>query len=166
MKQVLKNKPAKCHPERALYANEFCRPCYEKHLRDTNPEYAERQRENCRRWSLTHTEAKRITDKVYRKRVQTPAYNRARNLRKFGITPDDYDQLLQKQGGVCAICHKPPKLGKRLSVDHCHDTGRVRGLLCFRCNFGLSYFAEDAETLKRAARHVLPPQSVTDASKK
>jgi len=60
---------------------------------------------------------------------------RAARLRTiFNITPDEYDLILEYQGGVCAICKRPPKPGKRLAVDHDHQTGYVRGLLCYPCN--------------------------------
>lgn len=45
-----------------------------------------------------------------------------------------YDKMLAAQGGKCAICKRPPK-SRRLAVDHDHKTGKVRGLLCFRCNY-------------------------------
>ena len=61
--------------------------------------------------------------------------------RQYGLSLEDYDRMLEQQGGVCAICHKPvvlvdPRSGavKRLSVDHDHETGKVRGLLCHKCN--------------------------------
>ena len=53
--------------------------------------------------------------------------------RKYGITAKEYEALFKRQGGVCAICGRPPKT-RRLHVDHCHRTKVVRGLLCFRCN--------------------------------
>ena len=60
-------------------------------------------------------------------------------LQKYGMTPDDYLSLLAKQNGVCAICSKPPK-NNRLAVDHDHDTGEVRGILCHPCNRHVGYF--------------------------
>jgi hypothetical protein len=65
--------------------------------------------------------------------------------RRYGISRADYDALLARQGGVCAICAKPPE--KTLSVDHCHATGKVRGLLCRQCNFGLGCYGEDQAAL-------------------
>src|ERR1039457_4157337 len=57
-----------------------------------------------------------------------------RLVKEYGITVAQYDAMLVRQGGSCAICRKPPT-GRRLAVDHAHDeTKRVRGLLCFPCN--------------------------------
>jgi hypothetical protein len=59
---------------------------------------------------------------------------RDRRLRqKYGLTLAQYDEMLRRQKGVCKICERPPKT-LPLHVDHDHPTGRVRGLLCFRCN--------------------------------
>lgn len=74
--------------------------------------------------------------KVGRKLVYLPG-GRERALKaKYGITVADYDAMLAKQNGVCAICKFPPKR-RRLAVDHNHKTGKVRGLLCWRCNYAL-----------------------------
>lgn len=56
-------------------------------------------------------------------------------LRKYGITEEQYNALLKKQDGHCALCPRTvEKSGKKLSVDHNHKTGEIRGLLCYRCN--------------------------------
>lgn len=65
---------------------------------------------------------------------QQDAARAARLAAHFNITVDEYDAILQYQNGVCAVCKKPPKAGKRLAVDHDHQTGYVRGLLCFYDN--------------------------------
>src|SRR3989304_573545 len=67
---------------------------------------------------------------------------------KYGLSVDGYNAILKAQGGACAICKKPPKK-RRLNVDHNHKTGRIRGLLCFRCNYGLGWFQDDGERLVR-----------------
>jgi Recombination endonuclease VII len=72
---------------------------------------------------------------------------------QLGISDEGYARLLQAQGGVCAICGAPPKT-RRLSVDHNHRTGRVRGLLCFRCNRNLPTYAT-SEWLRAALAYVL-----------
>lgn len=87
-------------------------------------------------------------------------YQAERNLlRKFGITREEYDKLLKKQGGGCAICGEElgmMRAGKRLRlcVDHDHDTGEVRGILCTSCNNGLGRFKDDPELLLRAAEYL------------
>lgn len=60
----------------------------------------------------------------------------ARLKKLYGISSIEYEQILAWQGGVCAICGRPPK-SRRLHVDHDHSTGYVRGLTCFPCNSGL-----------------------------
>ncbi len=57
---------------------------------------------------------------------------------RYGLTAEEYEAILESQGGGCAICEKTPEeAGKRLSVDHDHETGDVRGLLCQSCNLAL-----------------------------
>jgi Recombination endonuclease VII len=72
--------------------------------------------------------------------------------RRYGISRADYAALLARQGGVCAICGKPPE--KTLCVDHCHSTGRIRGLLCRKCNFGLGCYAEDQAAMIAALAYL------------
>jgi hypothetical protein len=68
---------------------------------------------------------------------------RAYQLRtRFNISPKDYDTMLELQNGVCAICKKSEPSGKRLAIDHCHNSGRIRKLLCTRCNTSLKRFEE------------------------
>ncbi len=80
---------------------------------------------------------------------------RASELRtKFGITIDEYEELAAYQDHVCAICEKPCASGISLAVDHCHKTGRVRGLLCKRCNQMLGVMFDSPELLRRAADYL------------
>lgn len=73
----------------------------------------------------------------------------------YGITTEDYDKMLKDQGGVCKICGGGPSRGdKLLVVDHCHDTGVVRGLLCNKCNTGIGMFRDDLELLKKAVEYL------------
>ena len=80
---------------------------------------------------------------------------RASDLKaKFGISVEEYSEILNNQEGVCAICKsdKPDVNGYRnnFPVDHCHKTGKIRGLLCDRCNRGLGFLRDDTEILKSA----------------
>ncbi len=73
--------------------------------------------------------------------------------RKFGITLADYDRILEEQGGRCAICGDDPG-DVTLHVDHDHDTGEIRALLCIRCNNGIGLFRESPELFDAAATYV------------
>lgn len=82
-------------------------------------------------------------------------------IRKYGIDSDCYWEMHEAQDGLCAIClsmetNTPGRGSKvaRLSVDHCHETGRVRGLLCFKCNTMLGNMNDDPERLRRAADYL------------
>jgi hypothetical protein len=83
--------------------------------------------------------------------------------KKFGIGEEDYERMLKEQNGCCAICKSPtPKGRKRGSggevknfyVDHCHETGKVRGLLCNHCNRGLGLLGDDLDNLKLAVEYL------------
>lgn len=78
---------------------------------------------------------------------------------KFGITESDYQRILESQNGVCAICKQPERRvrqGKllKLSVDHCHVTGKVRGLLCAVCNIGLGLMQDNPLFLTSAIEYL------------
>ncbi len=84
-------------------------------------------------------------------------YNFTSNLNfRYGISADQFNDLLKKQKGVCAICGKREmrRRSKRLSVDHCHKSQKIRGLLCYRCNIGLGIFKDSPDLLRRAAKYV------------
>jgi hypothetical protein len=79
----------------------------------------------------------------------------ARGLARFGLTVEDYQAMLAAQGGVCAICGTPPTDRRRLAVDHNHETGAVRGLLCVPCNQALGRFKDSPDVLAAAAMYLL-----------
>lgn len=74
---------------------------------------------------------------------------------RYGIEEFDYNKLLTNQNGVCAICKQPPKENKRLDVDHCHTTKKLRGLLCNNCNRGLGHFKDSQELLLKAKIYLI-----------
>jgi hypothetical protein len=79
-------------------------------------------------------------------------------MRQYGITPDEYDALFEKQHGACAICRS----NTDLVIDHNHQTGVVRGLLCASCNKALGFFIDDPDVALRAASYLTKDQ-VPDA---
>lgn len=89
------------------------------------------------------------------------------NYTKYGLSLDEYNQLFIKQEGCCAICgtHQTT-LKRRLAVDHCHDVGAVRGLLCTNCNIGLGMFKNDIKILHKAIQFLKGFKRVFKASRK
>lgn len=78
----------------------------------------------------------------------------ARMCEGFGMTVEDYWQMNAEQGGLCAICQRACSTGRRLAIDHCHAEGRVRGLLCLRCNVTLGLMDDDVDRLAAAIRYL------------
>lgn len=79
--------------------------------------------------------------------------------RYYGLSAFQFDELLARQKGVCAICSQPETHLRRgrplpLCVDHCHKTGRVRGLLCHECNWALGKFKDSQELLQKALNYL------------
>ncbi len=87
-------------------------------------------------------------------RERNPGYRRAWGLKAlYGLTVEDYDKLLESQNGGCAICGlKTEPNGKSLCVDHNHETGQIRGILCFRCN---TFVGQLEHPLRSAAEEYL-----------
>ena len=77
----------------------------------------------------------------------------ASNLRQYGLTLAEYELMLAAQGGGCAICRVKPTT-RRLHVDHDHDTGAVRALLCHRCNVLVGYVESDPTLVPRVCQYV------------
>ena len=80
--------------------------------------------------------------------------------RKYGMTQAQYELRLREQGGGCAVCGRAPKPGKSLHIDHDHETGHVRGLLCFKCNAALGQLDDDLERIERALTYVATKRRV------
>jgi hypothetical protein len=127
--------------------------------KEQNRDYYQRHREKLldrsKRYYALHKQAildrKRAADKVDAPQTEIVRDKYYRNY--YGISLEEYNSLFDKQGGVCAICSTPPST-RRLAVDHCHDTGKVRGLLCVKCNAGIGNLNDDVEMLKAAIKYL------------
>lgn len=109
---------------------------YGKQWRANNPEY----RKN---YSLKNKEKIKLQSKAYwenNKEKGREAWLR----NEYGITVEDFNKLLEAQENKCAICVVPFESSKKTYVDHCHTSGKVRGILCPRCNILMSFLDEDA----------------------
>ena|SRR3990167_3472303 len=110
-------------------------------------DHPEKEREYARRYRQKHAAQLREAQRAYRKRCPDLFRKWARNnyrkhafkemLQKYDLTPEQWNEMYKKQGGACEICGIKPKPGKyarTLAIDHCHNSGKVRALLCYSCN--------------------------------
>jgi hypothetical protein len=107
--------------------NCYCKSCHSENVRQWRLKNPERVKQNRERYKLTAINRKRSQD--------------------YGISPEQYKQMLHNQNGMCAICGMT---NEKLVIDHCHETGHVRGLLCHKCNSGIGMLGDDIEILKCA----------------
>lgn len=130
------------------YCHECCNT-YAKDHRANDPD----ANKKARAYYRANVEHKKEVARQWRART---GHDRKQNLRSlYGLSVDDYRLLLTAQNEVCAICKEPPR-GKRkfLSVDHDHETGQVRGLLCTTCNVGMGALRDSPELLRTAAAYL------------
>lgn len=113
---------------------------------------SEKAKERSRIWRLNNIEKSRQNSKDYQK--NNPEKLLQFQLKKYGITVEDYNNLEKQQEYVCAICKNKCIYKDRLSVDHNHKTGKVRGLLCGNCNTGLGKFKENVDLLEKAQQYI------------
>ena len=103
--------------------------------------------------ATARTPQRRAYEAEYRSRPETKAKSVAKQRRyRYGITDDEYAAMVLASGGLCAICNEA--MGDDICVDHCHDSGAVRGLLCRNCNFGLGHFRDDPARLTAALAYL------------
>ena len=110
--------------------------------------------------------AKKSKEWASKNRVKTRSYgarwreknpsatHRHKLMYRYGMTLEDFNNLLGKQNGGCAICGKPEAVMPHLCVDHCHKSGKNRGLLCDKCNRGIGCFSDSAARLLAAAKYL------------
>lgn len=123
--------------------------------RKRNVEKRREWQRNRYRTNSEYREKVKRSVKEYRK--QNPIQKKNNDLlRMYGISLDDFNDLAKKQNNSCAICGRPDNGNKNIFpyIDHCHKTGKVRGLLCTRCNMGLGQFKDNKNTLLKAVDYL------------
>lgn len=136
-----------------------------------NAEYREKVRAAQRRYREKHKEKirerrrlklQRDPDFRERERARDREWKRQKRYKQvYGISLADYDAMLQRQDGACAICKKS---NEALCVDHCHGCNEVRGLLCAKCNSALGFCNDSPEHLLAAAAYLLAARKAQASS--
>ena len=146
-------------------AGTWCRPCFNSYARGEPPPDVRHLERVCIQCGQMYTPTQLKAAAAFCSRAcsqgnrKTSGREREGHLqRKYGISIADYDRMLEQQSGGCAICGRQPdeqrRYPKYLHVDHCHKTGRIRGLLCDQHNLLLGRFGHNAALLRRAADYL------------
>lgn len=147
-----------------------CKVCASQSYAKNKELFQERNRQNylknkeaykqrAREWKEANREKARASSAKSRKNAPREQTKNNELKTKYGISWDEYVQMFDTQAGGCAICRKPLQLvstvrGVTAHVDHCHTTGKVRGLLCNSCNRGIGYLQDNASLLRLAAEYL------------
>jgi hypothetical protein len=151
IKEFYKNKSEK---DGLMY---ICKFCFRKEQKPYKIKNIEKHRETKRLY-----ERKRMQDPIYREKQREKSrkyYLKNKNnykgrkhkfriLKTYGISDEDFLKMLEKQKNLCSLCGI--YLNKRKNIDHCHKTGKIRGILCTNCNMGLGLFKDSKEILGKA----------------
>lgn len=117
---------------RSIYCN-FCRRRKLKEYRKSRPE----------------------KQKEYKRKHYNPEQSRDYSLRyRYGMTSEGFESMFDSQGRKCALCRSDKTDSKNFVVDHCHETGRIRGILCSSCNRALGIFKDSVVMLKKAIEYL------------
>lgn len=135
----------------------LCANCYQAKRRADKGDHINALRRSRRRtWTPEQIEANKTAHRKWRSRSSDTI--REQNYRQnFGITVSDYNVMFAQQEGKCAVCRSSSSKNRRsphLYVDHCHKTGKVRGLLCHRCNIALGMLQEDESLFAVATEYL------------
>lgn len=126
--------------------------CRTLHARKTEPRAG---------WAHTNETCRLCDEVVWAKGLCDGHYQIDTKWRRHGLTAEGYEKMLKDQDGKCFLCSASAgpliegrSLKYRLSVDHCHQTGEIRGLLCDRCNRGIGLLQDDPNLIRRAAEYL------------
>jgi hypothetical protein len=135
------------------YAND---PEYGRARLETARKYRERHRQKIKEQARRHywNNREAILHREQVRRESDVRYSERKSVRIYGISLEEYDLMRARQKDVCAICKKPPSTRRRLFVDHCHLTNKVRGVLCQKCNSGIGLLGDNLDVLRAAAAYL------------
>ena len=143
--------------ERKIYSKEYYQKNKEKNLKQSK-DYTKSHKDFFINYAKKYYKDNYEHFKLYRKEYYIKNEDKLRDIRfkkTYGITLKEYNDLFLKQNGKCLICEKhQDEFDKSLFIDHDHKNGNIRGLLCYRCNLGISLFNDDKKLLERAIMYL------------
>jgi hypothetical protein len=128
--------------ERKEYMKEYYQKNKDK-LNKYQKEYDKKHRKSKKEYDKKYREKNKGDKKEYQKKYTLK--------RSYGISTDQYNDMMNKQNGKCSICNEPLK---KPNIDHEHQTGYVRDILCHNCNTGIGYFKENPELLQKGIEYL------------
>lgn len=114
--------------------------------------YYQEHKEERRKYEREHKEERKKYR--YKNITREKETRRKSRLKNYGINLIQYNELLIKQNNLCGICLNPEIINQSLSVDHCHITNKIRGLLCNKCNLLLGFSNDNVDRLKQAIKYL------------
>lgn len=137
--------------ENKIYGRKACKQCVRKTQKARYAANRDKRLKYKKKYNQDNAEKRAHWQRNYNK--LKPGVVKANNLKRYGITPEVFEDMLAKQNGVCKVCFGTN--GRyRLAVDHCHKTGAVRGLLCSRCNVAIGMAQDCPHRLKSLANYL------------
>lgn len=135
----------------------ICRRCTSEKAklnRDSDPNFAAKHKLRGSKWYAKNKEDKLRKNKQWRENNKSK-YREINLKSRFGLTSQEYDKLLLSQNNSCAICNKnQDEFSYFLVVDHCHKTGKIRGLLCKKCNLGIGHLNDNIQILQNSIEYL------------
>jgi hypothetical protein len=156
----------KCGEEKALtefyttnrnnkpYILPSCKKCCNQYATQYAQTHRTVTRKAVSKWAKNNPESNRCKSKRWKS--NNPEYRRKYELKsRYGLTLEAYKQLIKNQDGKCAICGEIAQdTLSSLFVDHDHITGKIRGLLCIRCNAGIGFMQDNSDICRKAANYL------------
>lgn len=129
----------------------ICTSCHQEKPEDAFY-WRKEQNRPTRRCRECHSTAMRKYRSKPVTKVKLKAEYRRRHLRKtFDMSEEEYASMASAQNNLCRICKSPERSARRLAIDHCHTSGKIRGLLCNPCNRGIGLLKDSPEIIRAAA---------------
>ena len=167
------NRKAKCHPDRPHKCRGMCSACYQRYKASGNfvKQGKQKQATTC-----GHDGQKVVGNGLCKKCYTTDLRRRHGESgrlkrktyylgKKYGLSYEQYSKMIVNQDNKCRLCLNEFKVKRHIHVDHCHDTGQVRGIICFKCNQSIGKLGDTIESLERVVRYLkgigefLPPKA-------